>query len=250
MLRQQPWRLREVELLNVVGTPTLDSTSTGQRNLVERRPLRTDLFVAGYWHEAAGAERFGVENPATGDELATVADAGPRDGLRALDAAVASAGDWASASSRTRSGVLWRAFEALLSRSEEFACLITVEMGKPLAESRGEVAYAADFLRWFAEEAVRLPGRFGASPDGDAQMLVTGRAVGPCYLITPWNFPLAMVTRKIAPALAAGCTAILKPAEATPLTALLFADLLAEVGLPAGVVNVVTTNRPRRCRAR
>lgn len=228
----------------MTGTTTSTSASPQAQDLLEQVTTRTDLFVAGSWSAAAGGERFPVEDPATGQRLAMVADACPRDGINALDAAVASADDWVATPLRTRSGLLRRAFEVLLSRSEEFAYLITAEMGKPLAESRGEVAYAADFLRWFAEEAVRLPGRFGTSPDGDTQMLVTGRAVGPCYLITPWNFPLAMVTRKIAPALAAGCTAILKPAEATPLTALLFADLLAEVGLPPGVVNVVTTSRP------
>jgi succinate-semialdehyde dehydrogenase/glutarate-semialdehyde dehydrogenase len=206
--------------------------------------LRTDLFIGGWWYASADGQTFPVENPATGDVVARVADAGPHDAVAALDAACLSAGGWASATPRTRGELLRRAFEALLSRSEDFAYLITTEMGKPLAESRSEVAYAADFLRWFAEEAVRLPGRFGRSPDGDTQMLVTARPVGPCYLITPWNFPLAMATRKIAPALAAGCTVVLKPADATPLTALLLADLLAEVGLPAGVVNVLTTSRP------
>jgi succinate-semialdehyde dehydrogenase/glutarate-semialdehyde dehydrogenase len=213
-------------------------------DLLARGGLRTDLFIAGSWCAPAHGQSFPVENPATGDVVARVADAGPLDAVAALDAACLSAEGWASSTPRTRAELLHRAFEALLSRSEDFAYLITTEMGKPLAESRSEIAYAADFLRWFAEEAVRLPGRFGRSPDGDTQMLVTARPVGPCYLITPWNFPLAMATRKIAPALAAGCTVVLKPADATPLTALLFADLLTEIGLPSGVVNVVPSSRP------
>jgi succinate-semialdehyde dehydrogenase/glutarate-semialdehyde dehydrogenase len=202
------------------------------------------MFVGGRWCDAADGTRFDVEDPATEQVLATVADAGAVDAVRALDSAVAAGAEWAATPARARSEQLRRAFDQLMQRTDEFARWITAEMGKPLDDARAEVGYAADFVRWFAEEAVRVPGRFTPAPDGATQIVVTGRPVGPCYLVTPWNFPLAMATRKLAPALAAGCTAVLKPAELTPLTSLLFADLLMESGLPAGVVNVVTTTRP------
>ena len=176
--------------------------------------------------------------------IASVADAGAEDAVRALDSAVDSARDWAAASPRTRSDVLRRAFDSLTARKAEFAGLITAEMGKPLADAGAEVTYAAEYLRWFAEEAVRASGRFTVAQEGSIQILVTSHPVGPSYLVTPWNFPLAMATRKIAPALAAGCTAVLKPAEATPLTSLLFGELLADAGLPAGVLSVIPSSRP------
>lgn len=201
------------------------------------------MFVRGAWIPAADGATFAVCNPATGESLAMVPDAAPSDGMRALDAAVDAATDWAATPARHRGELLRRAFDLLIERREQFALIMTLEMGKPLAESRGEVAYAAEFLRWFSEEAVRIGGRYGANPEGTGTTVVTHRPVGPCLLITPWNFPLAMATRKIAPALAAGCTVIVKPSELTPLTTLFFAALLEEVGLPAGVVNVVTTSR-------
>ncbi len=190
---------------------------------------------------SAGA--FPVVDPATGDTLVEIADASPEDGIRALDAAVAAQEEWAATAPRVRSDILRRAFDLLTARADEFALLMTLEMGKPLAEARGEVTYGGEFLRWFSEEAVRIAGRYGSNPEGTGRMIVSQRPVGPCFFITPWNFPLAMATRKIAPALAAGCTLVVKPAELTPLTTLAFVDLLVEAGLPAGVVNVVTTTR-------
>lgn len=205
--------------------------------------LPTGLYIAGSWQPAENDATLAVSDPATGAELTTVADASPRDGIRALDAAADAAPQWAATPPRTRSEMLYRAFELVKERSEDFALLMTLEMGKPLAEARGEVAYGAEFLRWFAEEAVRVTGRYGSNPEGTGTVVVARRPVGPCYLITPWNFPLAMATRKLGPALAAGCTAVIKPAALTPLTTLLLVSVLEEAGVPAGVVNVVTTSR-------
>ena len=159
-----------------------------------------------------------VQDPSTGDTIKTIADASVEDAKAAMDAAADASASWAATPPRQRGELLRRAFEAVTARSEDFALLMTLEMGKPLAESRGEVTYGAEFLRWFSEEAVRIAGRYGINPEGSGRMIVTQRPVGPCYLITPWNFPLAMATRKIAPALAAGCTVIVKPASLTPLT--------------------------------
>jgi succinate-semialdehyde dehydrogenase/glutarate-semialdehyde dehydrogenase len=183
-----------------------------------------------------------VHDPSTGLVIKTIADASPADGIRAVDAAAAAQASWAATAPRLRGEILRRAFDLLQERADEFALLMTLEMGKPLAEARGEVTYGGEFLRWFGEEAVRISGRYGANPEGTGRMIVTHLPVGPSFLITPWNFPLAMATRKIAPALAAGCTMIVKPAELTPLTTLYFARLLEEAGLPAGVLNVVTTS--------
>lgn len=208
--------------------------------LLEKVPR--GLFIAGEWVDGS-AGTFPVVDPATGDTLVEIADASPEDGIRALDAAVAAQEEWAATAPRVRSDILRRAFDLLTARADEFALLMTLEMGKPLAEARGEVTYGGEFLRWFSEEAVRIAGRYGSNPEGTGRMIVSQRPVGPCFFITPWNFPLAMATRKIAPALAAGCTVVVKPAELTPLTTLAFVDLLVEAGLPAGVVNVVTTTR-------
>src|SRR5688572_20994225 len=204
----------------------------------------TDLFVAGTWRPAAAGRRLEVADPATGSVLATVADADTDDAAAAVAAAAAAAADWAATSPRSRADLLMRAFQLMQERSEELALLISLENGKSLADARGEVAYAAEFFRWYAEEGVRLRGQVGHSPSGANRLLVTYQPVGVSVLVTPWNFPAAMATRKIAPALAAGCTTVLKPAAETPLTALAVAALLAEVGLPAGVLNVVTTSRP------
>jgi len=204
--------------------------------------LPTGLFIGGQWQEAEGGKRLPVYNPATGDVLVEIADAAPADGMRALDAASAAAAGWAATPPRERGELLRAAFDLLQERREEFALLMTLEMGKPLAEANGEVTYGGEFLRWFGEEAVRITGRYGRNPEGTGTIVVSQRPVGPSLLITPWNFPLAMATRKIAPALAAGCTVVIKPAELTPLTTLYFAQLLADAGLPAGVVNVVTTS--------
>ncbi|MBL7255983.1 NAD-dependent succinate-semialdehyde dehydrogenase [Paractinoplanes lichenicola] len=204
----------------------------------------TRLLIGGQWRPATDGAEFPVRNPADGSLLASVADATADDGVAALDAAVAAAAEWAATAPRTRGELLRAAFDALQQRREEFATVMTAEMGKPYAEALGEVTYGGEFLRWFAEEAPRVAGRYGPNPEGTGLMMVSHRPVGPSYLITPWNFPLAMATRKIAPALAAGCTVVIKPAEQTPLTTLLFAQLLTEVGVPPGVVNVVPTSAP------
>jgi succinate-semialdehyde dehydrogenase/glutarate-semialdehyde dehydrogenase len=202
----------------------------------------TGLLINGEWRSAASGKTFDVEDPATGKTLLSIADAGPEDGKAALDAAAAAQESWAKVPARERGEILRRAFDLVTERAEDFALLMTLEMGKPLAEARGEVTYGAEFLRWFSEEAVRAFGRYSVSPDGKSRLLVTKKPVGPCLLITPWNFPLAMATRKIAPAVAAGCTMVLKSANLTPLTSQLFAAVMQEAGLPAGVLNVIPTS--------
>lgn len=202
--------------------------------------LPTALFIDGEWRDG-GEGTLEVHNPANGQLLATIADASVADATSALDAAVAAQKDWARTPARERAELLRRAFELVIERTDDFARLMTLEMGKPYAEAKGEVVYGAEFLRWFSEEAPRIAGRYRPSPEGTQRQLVTKRPVGPCLFITPWNFPLAMATRKIAPALAAGCTVVLRPAVLTPLTSLLFAKVLADAGLPKGVVNVITS---------
>ena len=214
------------------------------RPVVDAIDVPTELFVAGRWRPATTGRRLDVKDPSTGAVLATVADADPDDAVAAVDAAAAAATDWAATSPRARADLLMRAFHLMTERREEIALLISLENGKSLTDARGEVTYAAEFFRWYAEEGVRLRGQLGQSPSGANRLLVTYQPVGISVLVTPWNFPAAMATRKIAPALAAGCTAVLKPAAETPLTALAVAAILAEVGLPAGVLNVVTTTRP------
>ncbi|MDQ6657472.1 MAG: NAD-dependent succinate-semialdehyde dehydrogenase [Actinomycetota bacterium] len=201
----------------------------------------TGLFIGGEWIDTrAGVD---VENPATGEVLATVADATPEQGIKALDAAVAAQKDWAATDPRDRGEMLRTAFELLHERADDFALLMTLEMGKPLAEAKGEVTYGAEFFRWFSEEAVRIAGRYSVAPSGGTRLLTMKQPVGPVFAITPWNFPLAMGTRKIGPAIAAGCTVVIKPAAQTPLTTLALARLLTDAGVPAGVVNVVTTSK-------
>ena len=210
-----------------------------EQDLLARVPA--ELFLGGQWVAGSEPEPIVVRDPASADVLKSIANATPEDGLRALDAAVAAAEPWAHTAPRARAEILRRAFDLLQERREEFALLMSLEMGKPLAEARGEVTYGGEFLRWFSEEAVRISGRYGVNPEGTGRIIVTHQPVGPCYLITPWNFPLAMATRKIAPALAAGCTVVVKPSELTPLTTLYLARLLDEAGLPPGVLNVITT---------
>ncbi|KXB52482.1 NAD-dependent succinate-semialdehyde dehydrogenase [Corynebacterium sp. HMSC077D10] len=200
----------------------------------------TGLLINGEWRDAASGETFEVENPATGETLATLASAGSDDAMAALDAACAVKDEWARTSPRERSNILRRAFDLVTERKDEFAALMTLEMGKPLAEAYGEVAYGAEYLRWFSEEAVRDYGATLPAPEGTIQMVTRRKPVGPCLLITPWNFPLAMATRKVGPAVAAGCTMVLKPAKLTPLTSQYFAQTMIEAGLPAGVLNVVS----------
>jgi succinate-semialdehyde dehydrogenase/glutarate-semialdehyde dehydrogenase len=211
-----------------------------EADLLAKVPDR--LFIGGKWVPSTSGRSIDVHDPSTGLVIKTIADASPEDGIRAVDAAAAVQQSWAATAPRVRGEILRGAFDLLQERADEFALLMTLEMGKPLAEARGEVAYGGEFLRWFSEEAVRISGRYGANPEGTGRMIVTHLPVGPSFLITPWNFPLAMATRKIAPALAAGCTAIVKPAELTPLTTLYFARLLEEAGLPAGVLGVITTS--------
>jgi succinate-semialdehyde dehydrogenase/glutarate-semialdehyde dehydrogenase len=221
-------------------TTVQTTTSVEEAELLERVP--SQLFINGEWVAASGGRTLTVQDPATGKVIKTIADATVEDGAAALDAAVGAQESWAATAPRVRGEILRRAFDLLQERKHDFALLMTLEMGKPLAESLGEVAYGGEFLRWFSEEAVRITGRYGTNPEGTGRMIVSQHPVGPCFLITPWNFPLAMATRKIAPALAAGCTVVIKPAELTPLTTLLFVALLEEAGLPAGVVNVLTTS--------
>jgi succinate-semialdehyde dehydrogenase/glutarate-semialdehyde dehydrogenase len=199
------------------------------------------LLIGGKWIDTENT--VPVEDPATGEVIAEVADASPAQGIEALDAAAAAAAEWAATDPRARGEILRRAFELLTERSEDIALLMTLEMGKPLAEARGEVTYGAEFFRWFSEEAVRIAGRYSIAPSGGTRLLTMKQPVGPVYAITPWNFPLAMGTRKIGPALAAGCTVVIKPAAQTPLTTLALAAVLIEAGLPDGVLNVITTSR-------
>ncbi|MET0830290.1 MAG: NAD-dependent succinate-semialdehyde dehydrogenase [Microbacterium sp.] len=219
------------------GVPVTDHRET---DLLARVP--DSLFIGGHWRPATNEKRLSVFDPATGQVVKEIADASPADGKAALDAASAAFPAWAATAPRERAEILRRAFDLLQERKEDFALLMTIEMGKPLAEARGEVAYGGEFLRWFSEETARIQGRYGSNPEGTGRMIVSQHPVGPCFLITPWNFPLAMATRKIAPALAAGCTVVIKPAELTPLTTLYFAKLLQDAGLPEGVVNVFTTS--------
>jgi succinate-semialdehyde dehydrogenase / glutarate-semialdehyde dehydrogenase len=217
----------------------MTTTATQESALLDR--VADGLYIGGEWVAAEGGKTFEVRDPSTGEVLKEIADASAADGIRALDAAVAAQDAWANTAPRERGEILRRAFDLLMERREDFALLMTLEMGKPLAEARGEVNYGGEFLRWFSEEAVRITGRYGWNPEGTGRIVVAQRPVGPSYFITPWNFPLAMATRKIAPALAAGCTVVVKPAALTPLTTVAFVQLLEEVGLPKGVVNVVTT---------
>src|SRR5690554_5373481 len=200
------------------------------------------LFIGGEWRASTSGKTLDVQDPSTGKTIKQIADATPEDAKAAMDAAANAQDAWAATPARQRGELLRRAFDLMTERRDEFALLMTLEMGKPLAEAQGEVTYGSEFLRWFSEEAPRIAGRYGSNPEGTGRMIVSQRPVGPCYLITPWNFPLAMATRKIAPALAAGCTVVIKPAALTPLTTLHFVKLLEEVGLPGGVVNVLTTS--------
>ncbi len=218
-----------------------DSTITSARIKEVISAVPTGLFIGGDWQKGDGV--VAVEDPSNGETLTEVADATPAQGLLALDAAVAAQQDWAATDPRFRAEILRRAFELLIERTEDLALLMTLEMGKPLAEARGEVTYGAEFFRWFSEEAVRIAGRYAIAPSGGTRLLTMKQAVGPVYAITPWNFPLAMGTRKLGPALAAGCTVVIKPAAQTPLTTLALAQVLTDAGVPAGVVNVITTSR-------
>jgi succinate-semialdehyde dehydrogenase/glutarate-semialdehyde dehydrogenase len=216
------------------------STATEERSVLDTVP--TQLLIGGEWRDGSGGETLAVEDPSTGETIAEVADATPEDATAALDAAVAAQSDWAASAPNERSEILHRVFEALLERADDLALLMTLEMGKAVKESKAEITYAAEFFRWFSGEALRLDGYYKAAGNGSGRVLVMRQPVGPCYFITPWNFPTAMGTRKIGPALAAGCTMVIKPAKNTPLSMLALAKLLQEAGLPDGVVNVITSS--------
>ena len=203
----------------------------------------TEMFVDGKWVGGSGGT-FAVVDPSTGNEITAVPRAGDDDVASAVSAAAAALPEWTVTAPRERAEVLRRAFELMIERKEDLATLMSLEMGKSLTDARGEAVYAAEFFRWFSEEAVRIGGELRTAPSGANRILTFRRPVGVSLLLTPWNFPAAMATRKIGPALAAGCTVILKPAAETPLTALMLASILAEAGAPAGVVNVLTTDKP------
>jgi succinate-semialdehyde dehydrogenase/glutarate-semialdehyde dehydrogenase len=215
-------------------------TADTEKTVVDSVPRK--LFIGGEWRDGSGGATLDVEDPSTGEAITAVADATPEDATAALDACVAVQAEWAAHPPRERGEILRRAWEAMTERADDLALLMTLEMGKPLAESQAEIAYAGEFFRWFAEEAVRIEGRFATAPNGQGRLITLRQPVGPCYAITPWNFPMAMGTRKIGPAIAAGCTMVIKPAQQTPLSMLALAQILEEVGLPAGVLNVVTSS--------
>jgi succinate-semialdehyde dehydrogenase/glutarate-semialdehyde dehydrogenase len=214
-------------------------TAPEEQRILEQVPKQ--LFIGGRWRDGSKGT-LSVEDPATGEALCEVADASADDARAALDAAVDAGPEWAGHPPRERGEILRRAFEAIVSRTDELALLMTLEMGKPLKESKAEIAYGAEFLRWFSEQAVRIDGRYAVAPNGQGRLLTMKQPVGPCLLITPWNFPLAMGTRKIGPAIAAGCTMVVKPAQQTPLSMLMLASILEEAGLPAGVLNLITAS--------
>lgn len=218
--------------------PVIDQT----REAAVLAGVPTQLLIGGTWRDSSSGQTIAVDDPATGAVLTHVADATVADGMAALAAAAAVQTSWARTAPRERGEILRRAFETIVDRVDDLALLMTLEMGKSLAESRAEVLYAAEFFRWFSEEAVRIGGRFATSPDGRSRLLTAKRPVGPCLFITPWNFPMAMGTRKIGPAVAAGCTMVVKPANQTPLSMLALAGILIEAGLPDGVLNLVTTS--------
>lgn len=214
--------------------------SAREKSVVES--VQTGMFIGGQWRGSSTGARLDVEDPSTGEVLTTVADASIEDGRAALDAAVAAGPSWAATPPRDRGEILRRAFELVTERKDDLALLMTLEMGKPLKESLTEITYGAEFFRWFAEESVRIAGRWQVAPNGATRLLTMKQPVGPCLMITPWNFPLAMGTRKIGPAIAAGCTMVMKPASQTPLTMFFLTQILTECGLPDGVLNVVTTS--------
>jgi succinate-semialdehyde dehydrogenase/glutarate-semialdehyde dehydrogenase len=219
-----------------MSTTTPTSTEQAVLDAVPKQ-----LFIAGEWRDGSGGT-LPVEDPATGETLVEVADATPEDALAALAAAADVQAEWAQHPPRERGEILRRAFEAIMDRADDLALLMTLEMGKSVKESKAEVSYAAEFLRWFAEEAVRIEGRWGTAPNGAGRLMTMKQPVGPCVLITPWNFPMAMGTRKLGPAIAAGCTSVIKPAKQTPLSMLALVQILQEAGLPGGVVNVITSS--------
>ena len=209
-----------------------------ERKVIDAVPKQ--LLIGGEWRDASGGEKMSVEDPSTGEPLCEIADATPEDAKAALDAAVEAQADWAATPPNDRGRILWDAFEKLTERADDLALLMTLEMGKAVAESKAEITYAAEFFRWFSGEALRIDGDYRVAGNAASRVLIMRQPVGPCFFITPWNFPTAMGTRKVGPAIAAGCTMVWKPAKLTPLSALALADLLRECGLPDGVLNVIT----------
>jgi succinate-semialdehyde dehydrogenase / glutarate-semialdehyde dehydrogenase len=216
------------------------SIAAEEHTVVEK--VQKQLYIGGEWRDASGGGTLEVIDPATEEPLCEVADATPEDAAAALDAAVSMQAEWAATPANDRAGILWKAFELIVERADELAVLMTLEMGKPVSESKAEIIYAADFFRWFSGEALRMNGNYKQFANGANRVLVMKQPVGPSLLITPWNFPLAMGTRKLGPAIAAGCTSVVKPASQTPLSMLALGQILEEVGLPGGVVNIFTTS--------
>ena len=216
------------------------SIATEEQTVVDQ--VEKKLYIGGEWRDASGGETLEVLDPATEEPLCEVADGTPEDAMTALDAAVETQPEWAAAPPNDRAGILWKAFELLTERADELALLMTLEMGKPIAESKAEIVYAADFFRWFSGEALRIDGNYKQFANGTSRVLVMKQPVGPSLMITPWNFPMAMGTRKVGPAVAAGCTIVMKPAQQTPLSMLALGQILEEAGLPGGVFNIVTTS--------
>jgi len=216
------------------------SIATDEQTVIDSVP--TDLYIGGEWRSASGGGTFAVEDPATGESLCEIADGTPDDAKAALDAAADAQEGWAATAPNERGEILWHAFEALTERTDELALLMTLEMGKSVAESKAEIAYSAEFFRWFSGEALRIDGNYKVAGNAQSRVLVMRQPVGPSFFITPWNFPMAMGTRKLGPAIAAGCTMVWKPAQLTPLSALALTKLLEEAGLPPGVLNIVTSS--------
>jgi succinate-semialdehyde dehydrogenase / glutarate-semialdehyde dehydrogenase len=214
------------------------TATSSEQQIVDSVPK--GLYIGGEWRDASEGGTLGVEDPATGEVIAEVADAQPGDATAALDAAAGAQLAWADTATRERGEILRRAYDLIVERADDLAVLMTLEMGKPVAESKAEVLYAADFLHWYAGEATRIEGTYKPAEKGGFRVLTMRQPVGPCVFITPWNFPLAMGTRKIGPQIAAGCTAVIKPAKQTPLSMLALAQILEEAGLPGGVLNVIT----------
>jgi len=215
------------------------ATATAEQTVLDTVP--TQLFIGGEWRPASGGGTLAVEDPATGQPLVEIADGQVQDALDALGAAADAQPEWGQYPPRERGEILRRAFESIHERIDDLALLMTLEMGKAIPESKAEITYAAEFLRWFSEEAVRIHGRYMVNTTGKGRLLTMRQPVGPCVFVTPWNFPMAMGTRKLAPAIAAGCTMVIKPAKQTPLSMLALAQILQEAGLPPGVLNVITT---------
>src|SRR3982751_1649466 len=216
------------------------SVASKEQSVVDAVPKK--LYIGGEWRDGSASGSIAVEDPSTEEVIAEVADADGSDASAALASCVEHQAEWQHTPPRDRGEILRRAWELITERADDLALLMTLEMGKSIAESKAEITYASEFFRWFAEQAVRIDGRYAVAPNGAGRLLTMKQPVGPCIAITPWNFPMAMGTRKIGPAVAAGCTMVLKPAKQTPLSMLALAQILDEAGLPGGVLNIVTAS--------